>query len=177
MTTPGDPELDALVRRLADGDRSVFSAVFGQLWPPTLRLCKSLLKNDADAADAAQEAMQKVFTRAHQYDPTRHALPWALAIAAWECRTVQRRRSRRREVSEEGRPEVGTREEEEEFARRELVHVAVEAMGELSDTDREVLIATFWAESASVEGATRRKRRERALARLKLTLKRLYGFE
>ena len=54
-----------------------------------LHLCKSLLKNEADAADAAQEAMQKVFTRAHQYDPTRHALPWALAIAAWECRTVQ----------------------------------------------------------------------------------------
>ena len=177
MTTSADSQLDALVARLADGDRSVFATVFGQLWPPALHLCKNLLKNEADAADAAQEAMQKIFTRAHQYDPTRPALPWALAIAAWECRTSQRRRSRRREVSEEGRPEVGTRQEEEEFARRELVHAAVEAMGELSEADREVLIATFWEESASVHGATLRKRRERALTRLKMTLKRLYGFE
>jgi RNA polymerase sigma-70 factor (ECF subfamily) len=165
MTTPGNPQLDALVARLADGDRSVFAAVFGQLWPPALHLCKSLLENEADAADAAQEAMQKVFTRAHQYDPTRPALPWALAIAAWECRTVQRRRSRRREVPEAGHPEVGTREEEEEFPRRELIHVAVEAMGKLSEVDREVLLATFWEESASVHGATLRKRRERALTR------------
>lgn len=67
--------------------------------------------------------------------------------------------------------------EQEEFARRELVHLAVEAMGELSDADREVLLPTFCEESASVHGATLPKRRERALTRLKTTLERLYGFE
>lgn len=67
--------------------------------------------------------------------------------------------------------------EEEEFARRELVHLPVEAMRELSDADREVLLATFGEESASVHGATLRKRLERALTRLKTTVERLYGFE
>ena len=56
-------------------------------------------------------------------------------------------------MPESAHPDLGTREAEEEFARRELVHVAVEAMGELSEADREVLIATFWEESASVHGA------------------------
>lgn len=53
----GDDELDALMARLADGDRSVFDEVFHLLWPCTLRLCTSLSGNEADAADAAQEAM------------------------------------------------------------------------------------------------------------------------
>ena len=180
MTALPDSRLDALVLRLADGDRSAFASVFEQLWPPISRLCRSLLRNDADAADAAQEAMEKIFNRAHQYEATRPALPWALAIAAWECRTILRRRSRRHEepeVLESGRLGAPVCDVEEEFARRELVRVAVLAMGELADGDREALMATFWEESASVAGATLRKRRERALGRLKATLKRIYGFD
>ena len=52
--------LEALLARLADGDRSAFTRVFELLWPPTLRLCSSLLKNEADAWDAAQLAMEKI---------------------------------------------------------------------------------------------------------------------
>src|SRR5436190_20458326 len=87
MKTAIDEELDALMARLADGDRSVFTLVFKRLWPPTLRLCNSLLRHEADASDAAQQAMQKVLERASDYDPQRPALPWALTVAAWECRT------------------------------------------------------------------------------------------
>ncbi|HEX6275868.1 MAG TPA: sigma factor, partial [Polyangiaceae bacterium] len=87
-----------MMARLAEGDRSAFSPVFTRLWPRTLRFCQSLLKSEADASDAAQEAMQKIFERAGDYDASRPAVPWALAIAAWECRTLQRKRQRRREV-------------------------------------------------------------------------------
>ena len=78
--TSGDPaELDLLLARLADGDRSVFPQVFARLWPPIRRLCSSLLRNEADAADAAQEALQKILERAPaDYDRSRAALPWAL---------------------------------------------------------------------------------------------------
>jgi len=82
-----DADIDGLMARLAEGDRSVFTLVFTRLWEPTLRLCQSLLKNEADASDAAQEAMQKILERAGDYDSSRPAMPWALAIAAWECRT------------------------------------------------------------------------------------------
>ncbi|HEU5074180.1 MAG TPA: hypothetical protein VFU02_08405, partial [Polyangiaceae bacterium] len=61
-------ELDVLMARLADGDRSVFNEVFRQLWPPMLRLCTSLVKHEADGADAAQLAMVKVLERAADYD-------------------------------------------------------------------------------------------------------------
>ena len=168
-----DTDLDLLMARLADGDRSAFSLVFTLLWPPTLRLCQHLLKNEADASDAAQEAMQKVLERAGDYDASRPAKPWALAIAAWECRTIQRRRFRRREVLDDREHDRPGNDEEEVFVNHDLAEAALAAMGELSETDRQTLLATF-ANEAPV-GATFRKRRERALSRLRATLKRLYG--
>lgn len=168
--------LDALMARLADGDRAVFARVFELLWGPTHRLCITLLKNDADAADAAQEAMQKILERASDYDKSRPAMPWAMAIAGWECRTLSRKRRRRREVDEGGHEQAGEHPEDE-VVQRNLAAAAIAALGELSEADRETLIATFWDEAASVSGATLRKRRERALDRLRKTFRRLYGLD
>lgn len=171
--TSDDVDIDVLMARLAEGDRSAFTLVFGRLWPPTLRLCRSLLKNDADASDAAQEAMQKILERAGDYDSSRSAVPWALAIAAWECRTLQRKRFRRREVIDDREHDRPGSDEEEAFVKRELAEAAIVAMGELSEADQQTLLATFAEEAPA--GATFRKRRERALTRLRKTLKRLYG--
>ena len=169
-----DVDIEVLMARLADGDRSVFSAVFKRLWEPTQRFCRSLLKNDADASDAAQEALQKILERASDYDATRPAMPWAFAIAAWECRTLQRKRLRRREVvSDEAAEEQPVEDREEAFVKRDLADAALAAMGELSEADQQTLLSTFAEEAPS--GATFRKRRERALARLRKTLRRLYG--
>ena len=171
-------ELDALMERLADGDRSVFARVFELLWAPIQRFCLSLLSNEADAADAAQEAMQKIFERAPaDYDRKRAAMPWAMAIAGWECRTIARRRFRRREVDDFAAGELPGADAEEALVRRNLTRAAVAALGELSDTDRETLVATFWDEAASASGATLRKRRERALDRLRSAFRRLYGLD
>lgn len=172
-----DPQpLDALMARLAAGDRSVFTQVFELLWGPVLRLCTRLLGNEADAADAAQEAMHKILMRASDYDPARPAMPWALAIAAWECRTLRRKRGRRRETAEIT-PDFGGEHAEDELMQKDLSAAALAALGELSEADRETLVATFWDEAASVSGATLRKRRERALERLRKTFRRLYGLD
>jgi RNA polymerase sigma-70 factor (ECF subfamily) len=118
--------------------------------------------------------MEKILVRASDYDPTRPALPWALAIAGWECRTLGRQRSRRREVT--GVPEhAAEAPAEEELTRRDLVQAALGAMDQLSATDQETLMATFWDQAAEVTGATLRKRRERAIGRLRDAFRRLYG--
>lgn len=170
-----DAEIDALMARLAEGDRSAFSDVFSRLWAPTLRLCRSLLRNEADAADAAQEAMGKILERAGDYDATRPAMPWALAIAAWECRTLQRKRVRRREVLDDRDHDRPGADEEEVFVKRDLAEAALAAMGELSELDQQTLLSTFSEEAPADAGATFRKRRERALTRLRNTFMRLYG--
>jgi RNA polymerase sigma-70 factor (ECF subfamily) len=45
----------------------------------------------------------------------------------------------------------------------------------LSEADRETLLASFWDEASDVSGATLRKRRERAVKRLRDAFRRLYG--
>lgn len=173
---PEPNALDAWMARLASGEREVFAQVFETLWPSIHRLCLSLLSNEADAADAAQEAMMKILERASDYDKTRPAMPWAMAIAGWECRTILRRRSRRREVGEPQTEPAGAHPEED-FVRQNLTAAALAALGELSDADRETLIATFWEEAATVSGATLRKRRERAIDRLRKSFRRLYALD
>ena len=170
--------IDTLLAQLSDGDRSGFAELFGLLWPPLHRFCVSFLNREADAADAAQEAMQKIFERASDYDCTRRAMPWALAIAAWECRTVARRQARRREVDEDhAKDQQAAVDTEGELMRRELATAAVNALGTLSESDRETLMATYWDEAASVSGTRLRKRRERALSRLRQTWRKLYGLD
>jgi RNA polymerase sigma-70 factor (ECF subfamily) len=177
MSDSSEISLDQLMARLAEGDRAAFTPVFERLWPPMLRLCTAMLKNPADAADAAQQALEKVLTRAADYDVARPALPWALAVASWECRTLMRRRLRRREDPERAAERLAAPDADTDPAERELIALALSALGTLSASDREALIATFWEEAASVSGATLRKRRERALPRLRAAFRRLYGLD
>ena len=177
MQLTHEDEIEVLLARLADGDRSVFSLVFKRLWVPMNRFCLSMLKHEADAADAAQQAMTKIFERASDYDPKRPAMPWALAIAAWECRTLQRKRFRRRESPEGSAAEPADEHTESDLIRRDLTQAALAAMSELPEIDRATLLATFLDEAATVGGATLRKRRERALDRLRTSFRRLYGLD
>jgi RNA polymerase sigma-70 factor (ECF subfamily) len=174
-------EMNALMARLADGDRAAFTPVFRALWPKVRRLCLRLLHSDADADDAAQQAMEKILARASEYDPNRAALPWALGIAGWECRTLLRRQFRRREhpddaslEAQDGRPGA-----DDALAERDLVRAAMDALGTLSASDQETLLGTYFENGAptSVGGATMRKRRERALSRLRAAFRRIYAID
>src|SRR2546425_10904070 len=106
-------ELRRLMARLADGDRAAFGPAFALLWP-RLRAFAARYVAVADAEDAAQAALLRVFSRASEYDPERDALAWALGIAAWECRTLRRKRERRRggDVPPPDRPDPGPGPEE-----------------------------------------------------------------
>lgn len=174
---PERSDLDRLLARLSEGDRSAFSDAFRLLWPPILRLCKGMLHNEADAEDAAQEAMQKIFSRSLEYDASRPALPWALAIAHWECRTLRQKRRRRREDPEPAANQLATADAEERHIEHRLVLDAMSALDTLSELDRETLMASFWEQATSATGPTLRKRRERALTRLRAAFRRLYGLD
>lgn len=162
--------------KLADGDRAAFSPLFRALWTPALKVCQRMVHAEADAADAAQAAMMKILERAGEYDQKRPALPWALGIAAWECRTLMKRQQRLRETAEEPVLSDGG-STADEVEQKLLLNAAMHAMGELSKADQDTLTATYWETAAAVGGATFRKRRERALTRLRDTFKRLYGLD
>jgi RNA polymerase sigma-70 factor, ECF subfamily len=173
-------ELRRLMGRLADGDRAVFGRVFALLWP-RLRAFAVRYAGPADGEDAAQAAVLKVFSRASEYDPERDALVWALAIAAWECRSMRRRRERRREepallvelALAQGPPAPDT--PEDEIIDRDLRAAAAEVLGTLRPLDVETLVAAVGGRVA--RGATFRKRLERALSRFRLAWRARHGGE
>jgi RNA polymerase sigma factor (sigma-70 family) len=173
-------QLDEGMARLADGDRSAIDAVFQTLFPHIARSCEKMLGSGGDADDAAQEAMQKVFAQAHRYDRTRRALPWALAIATWECRTVRKRRQRSRTAPLDSVSEANdsAASPEDTVILRDLVQAAEAVFAELSESDRATLQRAFAEEAEerlSISGATLRKRRERAIRRLRQAWRKIYG--
>lgn len=180
-------ELRRLMGRLADGDRSAFRPVFALLWP-RLRAFAARFIGGADGEDAAQAALLKVFSRASEYDRERDALAWALGIAAWECRTLRKRRERRREEYVLA-PEAASAAAAAAFATgsalddptpeqaaidRDLRAAAEAVLGELRPIDVETILAIASGQRA-VQGATFRKRVERALARFRLAWRARHG--
>ena len=152
--------------RLADGDREAFAPVFAALWPVLRAFSARALPVAAEAEDAAQSALVKVFARAAEFDPRREALPWALGIAAYECRTLRKARARRREDATRASPEpVDARTPEDSAIERDLQAVAAEVLGGLRALDAETLLAA--ARGERDPSATFRKRLERAVARFR----------
>jgi RNA polymerase sigma-70 factor (ECF subfamily) len=97
MTSDHRRALNAAMVRFADGNRDAFREVFGALWPVVLAFCTGLLPSRADAEDAAQRALIKVFAQIADMDRNRDGVAWAKTIAAYEVMTARRTSTRRRE--------------------------------------------------------------------------------
>jgi len=162
---------DAMLR-LRDGDRDAARPVFHALWGPTLAVARAGLGDDADASDAAQQALMKLFAGAASFDPDRSALGWALALVTWEVRTLRTRRRRRGEDAAVDIDAVDSVDHVRAnvdaattLTRAEDVARVADAFVRLDARDQETLRAFLDGEAA---GAPReRKRRQRAIDRLK----------
>jgi RNA polymerase sigma-70 factor (ECF subfamily) len=175
---------DAMVR-LADGDRSAFTVLLDRLWPVLLAFARRALDNDQDSEDIAQQVFVRICSRIADFDRSRDGLSWAFGIAQYEIMTLRRSRQRRRETSDEAslrhRADLHPTPEER-LIDGDLLHALSVALGELSESDRLVLRARSPTgtgadiDVAAVPSrATVRKRRQRALARLRILWRRLYG--
>lgn len=153
---------------LARGEREAFDPVFGMLWP-VLRGFAARCLPAAEADDAAQEALVRIFTRASEFDPERDALAWALGVAAWQVRTHRARARRRREAGPESipeRPDAAPTPERAAMA-IEAARALDAALASLSEADAGTLVAYARGERPDLPGPTFRKRVERALRRLR----------
>jgi RNA polymerase sigma factor (sigma-70 family) len=161
-------ELQRLMLRLVDGDRDAFDPLYTALWPVVHRFCARALHGSADADDAAQVALMKIFSRISELDPERSAFAWALGVAAYECKTFRQKSRRRREEPALDDQRAGTEPTPEDHAiARDLETAAMEVLGSLRPVDVEALRALMSGQRPLLPGATFRKRVERALLRLR----------
>lgn len=163
-------ELQRCLERLADGDRAAFRPVFDLAWPRAREIAARMMPHAADAEDAAQSALVKLFERASEFDRDRDALAWVVGIVSYECLTLRRKTTRRREQGGEALAAAvdGAASPEERAMSSELEEVAVAMLGQLRPADRETLqLALFGVGERTPRTATFRKRVERALGRLR----------
>lgn len=165
--------LDALMARLADGDRAAFDPLFRALHPRAVRMARLRL-GEADALDAAQSALERVFERASEFTPGRPALPWFYAVTANEVHAIARRR-RASLARTEGLPAATSTaspdDPEQCLVEAELRAAVDAAVGELDPASATAIAALLGdAEPPAISAVAQRKRVSRAYARLRQLL-------
>jgi RNA polymerase sigma-70 factor (ECF subfamily) len=175
MTPDRRVQIHSALVRFADGDRSAIDVLVRELWPVLLDFARRGLAHEQDAEDVAQEVFVRLCTRIGEFDPDRDGLSWAFGIAGYEVMSQRRRRARRREVPDLALQAMSheTALAEENLLRAELLQALEHALGELTAQDRELLNGL--TANTDARGATLRKRRQRALDRLRVAWRSLYG--
>ena len=175
-----DPERRTAIQqamlRLADGDRAAMPELVEQLWPVLLSYAERGLGDAQGAEDAAQEVLFRISSRISELDRTRDPVSWAFGIATFEIMTQRKRRQRRRETLLQETPESqeASQSAEDAFIQAELHAALGDALGQLSADDAAQLglheqLRTYPATPAM------RKRRQRALDRLRAIWRNIYG--
>jgi len=106
--TPGDDELVAAAQR---GDRDALDRLLRRHYDRMYAVCRRITGNDADAADAAQEALISVVRSLSRFDGRSAFGTWAYRIATNASLDELRRRRRRPAVA--GPDRTGERHEHE----------------------------------------------------------------
>ncbi|HEY6722536.1 MAG TPA: RNA polymerase sigma factor [Polyangiaceae bacterium] len=168
---------DAIVR-LADGDRSRVRPLLDMLWPILLAFARRGVGQEQDAEDVAQETFLRICSRASDFDRSRDGLSWAFGIAKYEILT-HRRRLRRTgdplDAPELALAEDPARSQEADLIARELELILEGVLGKLEQSDRAALGLGNIETPALPASAAARKRRQRALERLRSLWRKLYG--
>ena len=93
---------EVLITRAASGDAEAFGLLVANRMPGLLRLARTILRNEADARDATQDAFVSAWKNLPRLRDERQFNAWLNTILANRCRDLLRRRGRIREIDLEG---------------------------------------------------------------------------
>lgn len=137
-----DPQ-HALVRAVLDGDAEAVDRLYRSEHPTVHRLCFGFLADEAEADDAAQDALLHLLDRLRSWDPTRSWPAWRNAVVLNHCRDRLRRRQTRRQ-HEDGAAELslpGVLPRPDEAAQAAEVQAILRAaLANLSPREREAFV-------------------------------------
>jgi RNA polymerase sigma-70 factor (ECF subfamily) len=91
----------ACIRRVQAGDREAFEPLARAYQATALRVARALVGDPADAEDAVQEALLRLFRSIHRLDPQRDPLGWIYRLTVHACWDLLGRRGKQSRVVEE----------------------------------------------------------------------------
>jgi DNA-directed RNA polymerase specialized sigma24 family protein len=175
MREASEDELNRWMGRLAQGERRAFDPLFRALHPRALRFARVRLGSDL-AADAAQSALERVFSRASEFTAGCPVLPWFYAVLANEVRAVARATKTRQHEAPATLWSSASDDPERLLVEREL-HQALDLAITSLDAPAAEAIGALLGRSArpAIDAPAFHKRVSRAYARLRLLLGGLDG--
>lgn len=82
MTQNRRTDIDALVLRVAEGDRQALKTLYERTAAKLYGICRRVLPDEADAQDALQEVFVLVWRKAARFDPAKaSAITWLATLA------------------------------------------------------------------------------------------------
>ncbi len=186
--SPPREDDEQLLRKVAEGNRSAFGALYDRFSTPVYSLALKMLANEAEAQDLVQEVFLSVWNKASTFRPEKGAaFSWVVAQA--RHRAIDRIRSMRRrgQLVEANLPElepsgsVVSSSAENAGLNERGRHVRA-ALDQLSEEQRKVLRLAFFEGLTQVEIAeklaqplgTIKARAHRGLVRLRAILRFLH---
>jgi RNA polymerase sigma-70 factor (ECF subfamily) len=181
-------EDEVLLGQVAQGDRAAFADLYDRFSGPLYSLALRMLGSEAEAKDLLQEVFLSVWKKAPTFRGDRgSAFSWV--VAQLRHRAIDRIRSRRRrgELLEANAPDLEptgshAASSAEHYEWNERARSVREAMGQISDEQRQVLRLAYFegltqaeiAEKLEEPLGTIKARAYRGMARLRSILKALH---
>ncbi|MBT8042434.1 MAG: RNA polymerase sigma factor [Pontiella sp.] len=101
-----------LVQACLEGNRYAFEDLVRRHQDSVFGLAVGMMRNREDAADMAQDAFIKAYTKLEQYNPEYSFRSWILRICANQTKNLFRKRMRRRSAEEKHLQENSIRDDE-----------------------------------------------------------------
>jgi RNA polymerase sigma-70 factor (ECF subfamily) len=162
-----------LIKAAREGDEAAFLQLFDEHYSPLYRFACRMTRSPADAEDIVQECFLELLRPGCSYNPDRTLIRTYLYGVV---RNQSLKRHRRREVPGEEDPEARSeRSPEGQALQSELTGAVAQAVAELPEGYREVLILAHYeqmplaeiARVLEIEPTTAKSRLQRARAQLK----------
>lgn len=131
-------------------DKQSFGALVLQNEQQLYRVAKSLLKNDEDCADAAQEAVAKAYANLHTLREDRYAKTWPVRILINTCYRILKETSRNLPLDEKANTVDGMLQGSSKIETRQQYSELYEALLELPRDLRMVLVL-YYLEGYSIK--------------------------
>jgi len=146
-----------LVRLSSEGDEKAFREILARYRQKILAICLRMLRNRTEAEEAAQDSFVKIYLHLNDFDQSRDFSAWAAGITMNECRDRLRKRSRFQKVFRELDDRVaddGRISSEEEMVQKKRLEVVEEAIEQLPEKLREVLVLKAYSDYSYEEIAS-----------------------
>ena len=144
-----DAEDAELLRAVARGDEAAFARVYDRYSPILLGLLLRILRSRAEAEDVLQEVFLQVWQQARSFDPTRgRPFTWLVTLsrsrAIDRLRAVDSRERAAQRSAEDAPPDAAPQGRADEDAiRAEHAEAVRDALSELPEEQRQVLVLAY----------------------------------